>query len=155
VRCETTTDPQAFWERTSDFLLRDPVVNNVLITNVSSRRAGGQTDPAPATYAAVIDNAGMVVGAAMRTPPFNVYVSLMPADAVEPLADVMVTSCPDAGGVTGTAAEAEALASAWTRRTGASFAVRERQRMYRLDTVVVLEAPPGRWRPAGVCGQRG
>jgi predicted GNAT family acetyltransferase len=85
----------------------------------------------------------------MRTPPSNVYVSMMPSDAVEPLADAMVTSCPDAGGVTGTAGEAGAFASAWARRTGASLVVTERQRIYRLDRVTVPEAPAGRWRAAG------
>ena len=32
MRCETTAAPQAFWERTSDFLLRDTVLNGVLVT---------------------------------------------------------------------------------------------------------------------------
>lgn len=84
----------------------------------------------------------------MRTPPFNIYVSPTPSEAVEPLMDVMVTSCPDAGGVTGTVTEAEAFVSAWTRRVGASLTVRMRQRIYRLDAVTMPEAPPGRWRPA-------
>jgi hypothetical protein len=37
MRGETTVDPQAFWDRTADFLLRDPILNNVLVTAVSGR----------------------------------------------------------------------------------------------------------------------
>jgi hypothetical protein len=47
MRCETTADPAAFLERVSDFVLRDPVVHNVLLTNIASRRDGAVTDPAP------------------------------------------------------------------------------------------------------------
>ena len=37
MRCEATADPHAFWERTSDILSSDLMVNNVLITNVTAR----------------------------------------------------------------------------------------------------------------------
>jgi predicted GNAT family acetyltransferase len=149
MRCETTADAGAFWERVSGFLLADPLVNSVLVTNVLARAAGTITDPAPATYAAVIDDSGSVAGAAMRTPPHAIYVSPMPPEAVEPLAGALAVSCPDAGGVAGTAAEAEAFASAWARRTGAVPTVEMRQRIYRLDAVIAPVAPPGEWLAAG------
>jgi predicted GNAT family acetyltransferase len=139
----------AFWELTSDFLLRDPVLNGVLLTTISARRTGAMVDPAPATYAAVLDARGWVMGAAMRTPPFNIYVSPMPVEAVDLLVDAMVAACPDAGGVTGTAAEAAAFASAWAERTGSSLAVQERQRIHRLDAVTMPAPVPGSWRTAG------
>ena len=73
MRCEATADLQTFWERTADFLLSDPVVHNVLVTNIAARRTGATSDPAPGMYVAVVDEAGAVVVAAMRTPPFNIY----------------------------------------------------------------------------------
>ncbi len=149
LRCETTSDPAAFWVQVSDFLLRDPVVNNVLITNVISRRDGAITDPAPATYAAALDRDGAVAGAAMRTPPFSIALSSMPAPAVEPLAEALAERCPDAGGVMGTAAEAGAFAAAWARLTGSTPLVQMRQRLFRLDAVTMPPAPPGGWRVAG------
>src|SRR5207302_1209249 len=90
-----------------------------------------------------------VVGAAMRTPPHDIYVSPMPLAAMEPLADALLAACPDARGVGGTVEEAEAFAAAWARRTGARPEVRMRTRIYRLDAVVPPERPPaGAWRQA-------
>jgi predicted GNAT family acetyltransferase len=149
MRCETTADPGAFLESAEAFLLRDPVANNVLITNIRARRDGAVTDPAPATYAAVLDAAGAVVGAAMRTPPHQVALSSMPFAAVAPLVEALVAACPDAAGVSGMVAEAEAFANVWTARTGSRFSVERRQRLYRLDAVVAPAAPPGAWRLAG------
>lgn len=148
MRCETTSDPQAFWERASRFLLSDPVLNGVIVTTVEARRARAFTDPVPATYAAVLDDGGRVVGAAMRTPPLDVYVSPMPADAMSSLVEAILEACPDAIGVTGTAAQAEAFASAWARRTGAAPAVDERQRIHRLDAVTAPAEAHGSWRVA-------
>src|SRR5438309_7183973 len=148
MRCETTSDPHAFWERASDFLLSDPVLNGVIVTTVEARRARAITDPVPATYAAVLGDGGRVVGAAMRTPPLDVYVSPMPADAVSSLVEAMLEACPDVIGVTGTAAEAEAFASAWARRTGVTLAMDQRQRIHRLDAVTAPAAVPGSWRVA-------
>ncbi len=148
-RCDATSDPAAFWAQVSEFLLRDPVVNNVLITNVISRRDGAIRDPAPATYAAALDRDGAIAGAAMRTPPFSIALSSMPASAAEALAEALVESCPDAGGVIGTAAESGAFAAAWARLTGATPSVEMLQRLFRLDAVTMPSAPPGAWRAAG------
>ena len=149
MRCETTADPAAFWELAAGFLLGDPVVNSVLLTNVAARRAGTTTDPAPATYAAVLDGAKTVVGAAMRTPPFGIVLSSMPDAAVAPLAGAMEASCPDAVGVSGPGALAEAFSVAWAARTGAGVALEHRTRLHRLDAVTPPPALPGLWRLAG------
>jgi predicted GNAT family acetyltransferase len=148
MRCETTADPGAFLARVEDFLLRDPVAHNVLVTNVRARRDGSVADPTPATYAVVLDGEGAVVGAAMRTPPHAVALSTMPVAAVGPLVEALAAACPDAAGVTGMVAEAEAFARAWSGRTGSTLSVERRERLYRLDAVTVPPAPPGDWRPA-------
>jgi predicted GNAT family acetyltransferase len=148
MRCETTADPGAFLERASDFLLRDPVVHNVLVTNIAARRDGAVTDPAPATYAAVLDGAGAVAGAAMRTPPHPIVLSAMPAAAVAPLVEAMAASCPDASGAAGLSVEAEAFANGWAARTGARVSIERHERLYRLDAVTPPPAPPGDWRTA-------
>ena len=59
MRCQTTADSATFWEHAERFLLRDPVINNVLITNVLARRASLMSDTAPATYAVVMDATGL------------------------------------------------------------------------------------------------
>src|SRR4029453_9637765 len=146
MRCETTATPQVFWDRTSEFLLRDPVRNHVLVTVVSGRLGRALGDDPPATYVTAMDDDGTVVGAAMRTPPFNVYLLPSPGAAAAPVVDAMLASCADAGGVTGTADEAQAFADAWARRTGAGIAVKMHQRIYRLDAVPPPAVAPGRGR---------
>jgi predicted GNAT family acetyltransferase len=148
MRCETTAIPQAFWDRASEFLLSDPVRNNVFVTVVRGRIDGALVDDPPATYLTAMDDHGTVVGAAMRTPPFNVYVSPMPRASVEPVVDAMLATCADARGVTGTAGDARAFADAWRRRTRAGIAVEMHQRIHRLDAVTLPNAPPGQWRSA-------
>src|SRR5207247_151441 len=119
-----------------------------LVTTVLGRRSGAVTGAAEATFTAVRDGGGTVVGAAMRTPPQRVYLSPMPAEAAELVAAAMAASCPDAGGVAGTAAEAAAFAAAWTARTGQPLAIAMLQRIHRLDAVTMPAAPPRRWRLA-------
>lgn len=150
VRCQTTPDPATFWEHAERFLLRDPVVNNVLITNVLARRAGAMSDPAPATYAVVLDATGAIVGAAMRTPPHPILASALPPEAAGPLAEALVASCPDAAGVNGPAGAAAALAAAWHQATSAQVELHRRERMHRLDDVIVPRWPSGCWRGAGL-----
>jgi GNAT superfamily N-acetyltransferase len=150
MRCWTTGDPGAFWDDVAGLLLGDPVVNGVLLTNVASRRDGTVVDVAPPSFAAVRDGAGRVVGAAMRTPPFGIVLSALPATAVEPLVGAMAAACPDAVGVSGPAAEAEAFATAWSRLSGGEHGIERRGRLYRLDRVTMSPEPGGGWRVAGV-----
>ncbi|REF37108.1 FR47-like protein [Thermasporomyces composti] len=149
MRCEITSDPGEFWATTADFLLTDPVLNNVILVNVDARRSGTITDPAPASYLTVRDGSGAVVGAAMRTPPYPVYVSRLPAAAIEPVLDALLEACPDAAGLTGTVAEADALAPAWGRRTGRPVEVEMDGRIYRLDEVTPPARVSGTMRRAG------
>src|SRR4029453_2771435 len=106
MRCETTANPQVFWDRTSEFLLRDPVRNHVLVTVVSGRLGRALGDDPPATYVTAMDDDGTVVGAAMRTPPFNVYLSPMPRAAAAPVVDAMLASGAAGGGGGGGGGEA-------------------------------------------------
>ncbi len=148
MRCETTADPGAFWDAAADYLHSDPALNSVIITNVLGRRDGKVSDPAPATYMTVRDDAGAVIGTAMRTPPFNISLSPMPPEAVPPAVDALLASCPDAAGAAGVASVAEAFAAEWCRRTGRSATVGMRTRLHRLDAVCPPAAVSGAARLA-------
>jgi GNAT superfamily N-acetyltransferase len=149
MRCETTSDPGEFWGVASEFLSADPVVNSVTITNVLGRRSGAVTDPAPATYLTVLDDAGTVVGTAMRTPPFPIGLSPLPPGAVERAVDALLAECPDASGVIGPSADAMAFAGAWERRrSDQTVTVKMQQRIYRLDVVHPPAPVSGRMRRA-------
>lgn len=112
MRCDVTEDPGRFWAWAEPFLVRDPVVNGVLLTNVLQRVAGTVVDPAPPTFVAVRGADGAVIGVAMRTLPTEAYVSPLPGDAVAPLAGALREACPSLSGIRGTDEDAEAVARA-------------------------------------------
>jgi len=146
--CETTADAGAFLSTAGDFLHADPILNSVIITNVTKRRDGTAGDEAPATYLVVRDGSEAVVGAAMRTPPHGIVLSPMPAAATEPVVDALLSACPDAVGVSGAVAQAEEFAVSWTGRTKQTYDVGVRMRIHRLDEVCPPVHVPGRARPA-------
>lgn len=148
MRCEVHTDAGAFWRRASAFLLAEPVLNHVILTMVGTRAERPDAAGPGEIYAAVVDGSGAVVGAAMRTPPHEAYVSPMPPAAVEALVDTLVAVCPGNAGVGGTVAESDSFAAGWARRTGARVELRMRQRIHRLDEPTPPAPVPGGWRCA-------
>lgn len=120
----------------------------MLITNVLARRAGTPSARAPATYAVVLDKISAVVGAAMHTPPRLILVSPLPPGAADVLTSALAESCPDAPGVNGTSATADAVAAAWRRLTKVEVVLHQQQRIHRLVAVSFPRTPPGSWRRA-------
>ncbi|HEX4213539.1 MAG TPA: GNAT family N-acetyltransferase [Candidatus Dormibacteraeota bacterium] len=150
MRCQVLTDAAGFWRLSSAFLLADPVLNHVILTTIASRLQDPDAAREREVFAALVDGSGAVVGAAMRTPPYQAYISAMPPEAVETLVDALLSACPDNAGVGGTVGEADAFAAAWARRTGARIETRMRQRIHRLDEPTPPRpAAAGGWRQAG------
>ncbi|MET9019839.1 GNAT family N-acetyltransferase [Actinopolymorpha sp. NPDC004070] len=155
---ELTDDPAAFLTSAADYFAADPVVNNVLVTNVTGRATGVITDPAPATYLTVRTDAdaadagrggGEVVAAAMRTPPQRVWLSAESGPAAELAAEVLVGACPDAAGVVGTHPYVAAFVRTWERLTAAKAVPEMAERLHALDAVTPPPmAVPGVLRPA-------
>lgn len=78
MRVERHQDVRAFFERVESFLLRNEAAHNLLI----GFRAALERDPhaygsADPYLAAVVDDTGEVVAAAVRTPPYNLVLSLV------------------------------------------------------------------------------
>ena len=88
----------------------------------------------------VVEDASGVVGAALRTPPFNLLI----AGSVEPLAATGL----DVPGVNGAEPEVHRFAAAWTAATGGTSSVHLRLGVHRLDSVEDVPVPSGRIRRA-------
>ncbi|MGW0227846.1 GNAT family N-acetyltransferase [Actinopolymorpha singaporensis] len=140
---ELTDDPANFLTSAADYFAADPVVNNVLVTNVTGRAAGVITDPAPATYLTVRTDGGEVVAAAMRTPPQRVWLSAESGPAAELAAELLAAACPDAAGVVGTHPYVADFTRAWERLTGAAAVPEMAERLHALDAVTPPMPVPG------------
>lgn len=135
-----THDVDEFLTATGAFLAERPVENTMILTIARNLQAGG-----PHVYGPDDPIFGWRPGGAfLQTPPFPLQMTRgCPADLADFLADRPLS------GVGGVAGEAEAFGARWQELTGATVTVTERNRLYRLDTLAELPAPPGSARVAG------
>ncbi len=99
-----TADVATFERAVAAFLERDPVRNTVLLTVLSTLRAGGSYSDADPWFAWVsMDDS--TVGAALRTPPYKVALAGMPAAVAHALGEHLASyELPGAFGDRATAA---------------------------------------------------
>jgi predicted GNAT family acetyltransferase len=102
----------------------------------------------PPRFLTLTDAGGRLVGASLRTPPYNQVVSeLDDPPAVDALVDALRDE--ELPGVTGPKEHAANFVERWTQATGASARLAVAERIFRLDRVVPPSRPPaGRWRMA-------
>ena len=111
----------------------------VAARRVADSEAIGEPD---ALWATVRDD-GEVIGAAMQTPPWNLFAARMPPSAADALADALADAGRVLPGVTGEAVTVKAFAARWRQRTGRDSQVRVRERLYVLDELVAPTGVPG------------
>jgi ribosomal protein S18 acetylase RimI-like enzyme len=116
IRVRRFTDGVAYARLVTPFLLRNEAVNN-LAFRILGRFADGTCPVPPDVYlaAAFASDApdAAIVGAAMRTPPFNLCLAYPGAEAVDALVDDACAFGP-VPGVIGETAEARAFAARWS-----------------------------------------
>ncbi len=140
------TDARRFAGRVLPWVAAEPVLHNVLATNVEAARDGRRTFD-DALWMMVVDD-GEIVGVAHHTPPYGLLICPMPATAAQVLAQAVSAVRPRLVGVNGVTEAAEAFARAWGRRTGATVTPGMQQRLYELATLVPPPDAPGRARLA-------
>ena len=145
VRCET---PRAFLERAGVFLVADEACHNLLL-GVPASLAARIITPTPPPYFAVVVETGEVVAAAMMTPPHRLVVSrTRPPQALELLAADLLAAGIMPPGVHGAVPVSEQFAEAWRAATGQGYEQILAHRIYQLERVRQVPAPPGRLRRA-------
>lgn len=137
-----------FLEAAGSFLLADEARNNLPFALAHILR------DKPGVYDVhhlwmVEDQRGRVVGAALRTPPYNLVLA---GPASEAALGALAASLHAAGyelpGVTGAVPEVEQLVDAWTSRTDAVAKRTMVQRIYRVSELRPVRGVPGRPRHA-------
>jgi predicted GNAT family acetyltransferase len=136
-------DPRAYADRVLPWLAREPVLTTVPATILDSVLAGVYPR---AWLAWLADPAGEVAGVALRTPPYGVVLTTLPAGAAAALVEVAGDRLP---GAAGPRDDVEAFATGYARRHGARAARAIRQHLSRLVEPVAPPRPEGRLRPAG------
>lgn len=154
VRLAFTTDPAEFLAEAGDWLATDPVVNTV-VTTMAEREAeeraegAGAPDDRPYWWLTVYDDAGAVVGAAMRTAdfsPYPLFVLALPEPATVALARELHSRGEDVGGVNGARPTADEVAEEYARLCGRKVEVVEHTRLFELDDLIPPTPVPGRIR---------
>lgn len=149
-------DPADFLDAAREHLAADPVLSTVVATNASRQvreREAGVAAPEdfPQWWLVVRDAAGEVVGAGMRTAPFEPhppYLLAMPDDAAVQLARALHARGEELGGVNGALPAARVAAEEYARLAGRTARVHEETRLFELGELVEPELPGGQLRMA-------
>lgn len=148
-------DPREFLAAARTHLAAEPVISTVVasIAERSAREdaAGIEHDLPHRWWVVVRDDAGEVVGAGMRTAPFDPYPLFllpMPGEAAAVLAHVLHGRGERVGGVNGALPAAKACAGELARLQGGTAEVTVHTRLHEATAVVPPRAAPGRLRPA-------
>jgi GNAT superfamily N-acetyltransferase len=142
----TTGDLDEFTAATGDFLGIRPVANTILLTITENLRArdGRPYGDGQPLFGWWRSDGGGIGGAFLRTPPYPVVLSGVPAEAVAPL----VRTLAGVDGINAERTVAEAIADEW-RRLGVTFRTHVNLRLYRLGELTPPEpGPPGQARVA-------
>lgn len=146
-----TRELDDFLTRAGAFLRSAPALHTVPLTVTETLRTQGPDVYGEGTPEfGVLGRDGQVRAAFFRTPPHWLNVTGLTREDAEELAARLARLGQRLPGVNSDRDTAEAFAEAWRRHTGVTVRLRQRQRLYRLGTLIVPEpAPPGAPRVAG------
>jgi len=134
-------------ERVEPFLMRDEARHNLFLGVLTTLKESPKEHPDFLLW--TVEDAGELVGAAARTPPYNLVMAQPLSDEVVPvLASALRRDGIDLPGVTAARPEVEAFAEAWIRHTGMRTRLRTALGMYQLTEVRPPTGVSGGMRPA-------
>ena len=139
----TTGDLAEFLAAAGGFLKSRPAENTVILTVSELLRARGDAfgDVAP-LFGWWRHDDGTVRGAFLQTPPYPAVLSLVPTEALAPLAEVFASVSRPLTGINAESATAKRLAEAWREHAGATAEISMRERLFRLGELVPLSPAP-------------
>ena len=139
---ERLRDAAAFLEEAGPLLLADEARHNLILGIGGNARDGLYDD----FRLWLVRDGGQVVGAALRTPPYN-FILARPSSR-EALAALAAAVGEDLPGVVGSLPEVDEFAELWTRQTGVPARTNMRQGVYSLEQVRPPPDVPGSARVA-------
>ncbi len=149
MRVSRVADVATFAELAAPVIEQDPAANNLVlgIVQTSLDRPGAY----PEAFCWIVEHEGGPVGAAIRTPPYHVVLAdPLHGDAVDALADHLVTDHPELPGVTANTPWVARFTERWTSSTATSARTTLSQGVYALTIVQAPQFAPGRTRAATI-----
>jgi predicted GNAT family acetyltransferase len=150
LRLEFFRDAGEFLAVTGEHLTAEPVVSTVVTTaahRATAQASEGIPQPDPYWWLAVRDEAGTVVGAGMRTAPFEphpLFLLPMPAQAAASLARLLHERGEQVVGVNGALPAAQLCAAELARLINGSVEVAQHTRLFELGELRSPRSVPGR-----------
>ena len=122
----------------------DPVRHTIALTALDGL-CRGALEP---TLLLTVHADGGLVGVVLRTAPWPLILSALPAGHAVAVDAAVAAADPEVTAANGPVAEVEAFATAFAARTGASVHVAMHERLFRLGTLTPPPGIPGAARPA-------
>jgi predicted GNAT family acetyltransferase len=115
-----------------------------LIFGIASQMLEDPSQYPTTPYLAAVVDGGRMVGAALRTPPWRIVLSVFEVDA-EAVADALAADLTGAvlPGMVGPTESTDTFARAWTARSGATPRLTRHERSFRLRRVIPPRPAPG------------
>lgn len=146
------TNVEAYYRRVEPFLLAHEAEHNLQLGLCTTLLRQPDAYPIP-PYLAVAEQDDEIIAVALRTPPHNLVLSLIPRaehapEALALLARDVLAEHADLPGVVGPADLSEAFATLWRTQTSQAYRQSMRERIYALTAVRPPVGVPGRMRRA-------
>ena len=143
--------PSEFEDQAGAFLAARESENNLILGLISGLKRGRTFGPLPPFFAVVRDR-DEVIGAAMRTPPFNLIIAIGTEErAVAPIFDRLESESRETRelpGMSGAKDQVRAAAEQWSSRQRVANHLGMSMRIYQLTKVIPARPAPGRMRAA-------
>lgn len=149
MRIVQHTDIQSFVERAMPLLLAHEAHNHLILGLCAELTHKPETFGPQAPLLVTVEEGGVVVFAALQTPPNKLVLShTRHTGAIEALVEELRRSAPPLPGVIGPRSVAEPFGRHWAARSGGCVEQGMPQRIYQLTTVRPPASPPGHMRLA-------
>jgi len=140
-------EPADFLDRAGPFL-RAAEAENVLMLGICSSSPSGDEAFDDSCYLATVEDGGVVVACALRTPPYSALVSRAGRNALALLVPDLLDKYPDLPTAAGPEPTITSFAELWSERTGASVGPKMHMRLLEARQVLPPPPPSGTFRVA-------
>jgi len=141
-------DPRLFARMSRRWLAADPFSTNVMGVQLDGVLRGVRPQGEEDIWIVAVER-DQVVGAAMHTPPYHLFLPRLPAGVASRIANTLAAADRPLSGVIGETNTVAEFAGVWAERTGSPSASLMRRRMYRLQELTHPVAVSGLARQGG------